>query len=243
MGPLGYASHTPFVDPFRPTPDRAAQWAAHIDALVASGAARRVNLIGHSQGGLDARYVAAALDPERRVRSVTTIGSPHRGAAVADVAFGVADASALGGAIVDAAVDQLAALYGDRGDQDSLAQLEQLTTESSAAFNDAILDRPDIPYASWAGHTCQLIDVLCIAAWDGEVVTPALSATHAVTALLQGDNDGLVSVESSKWGTYLGALPADHLDEVGLFPGTQAPGFDAAAFFQQEVERLAAAGL
>jgi len=41
-----------------------------------------VNLIGHSQGGLDVRYVAA-VRPDL-VASVTTIGAPHQGAQVAD---------------------------------------------------------------------------------------------------------------------------------------------------------------
>ena len=32
-------------------------------------------------------------------------------------------------------------------------------------------------------------------------------------------NDGLVPVESAKWGTFLGCVPADHLDEIGQIGG------------------------
>ena len=31
---------------------------------------------------------------------------------------------------------------------------------------------------------------------------------------LEGPNDGLVSVESAKWGTFLGSIEADHLEQI-----------------------------
>jgi triacylglycerol lipase len=40
-------------------------------------------LLGHSFGGLDARYVASQLDPEHRVQVVMTVSTPHRGTPVA----------------------------------------------------------------------------------------------------------------------------------------------------------------
>ena len=36
-------------------------------------------LVGHSMGGLDARYLITHLDPDRRVKSLLTIATPHRG--------------------------------------------------------------------------------------------------------------------------------------------------------------------
>ena len=46
--------------------------------------------------------------------------------------------------------------------------------------------------------------------------------------------DGLVTVDSAKWGTFLGCIPADHLDEVcqiaGASPGL-GNGFDCLAFY------------
>jgi triacylglycerol lipase len=40
-------------------------------------------LVGHSMGGLDARYLITHLDPDRRVKSLLTIATPHRGTPLA----------------------------------------------------------------------------------------------------------------------------------------------------------------
>jgi triacylglycerol esterase/lipase EstA (alpha/beta hydrolase family) len=238
----GFNVHVASVDPFQPTPVRATQWMGHLDELFATGQARRVNLIGHSQGGLDSRYLASVLDTEGRIRSITTVATPHRGAAAADLVNGLVEGSGITQAIADSVFDALIGLYGLDTDQDIIAQMTQLTSEASAQFNIDVPDRADVAYYSWAGVTCDLIDVVCQATHGAEIVDPLLAATHVVTSLLEGDNDGLVSVESSKWGTYLGALDADHLDEVGLLPGTTAPGFDHLEFYRSEAERLADEG-
>jgi hypothetical protein len=42
-------------------------------------------------------------------------------------------------------------------------------------------------------------------------------------------NDGLVAIDSARWGSFLGCIPGDHLDEIGqlvhLFPDPVS-GFD-----------------
>lgn len=242
LEPLGYAVHVGTVDPFQPSPVRAAQWAAQLDALAAAGLGRRFNLIGHSQGGIDARLVASALDPEHRVVSVTTISTPHHGTVVADVASGVLSHTLITPVVVDGLFDLFTAIYDTDDDQDIVAQLDQLSSHTMAQFNADVPDRPDVAYASWAGRTCALLDVLCQLGNGGEIVTPLFGATHLVIGLFEGANDGLVSVDSARWGEFLGELPADHLDEVGLFPGTTAPGWDHLAFFADEAARHAGAG-
>jgi triacylglycerol lipase len=54
-------------------------------------------------------------------------------------------------------------------------------------------------------------------------------------------NDGLVTVESSKWGEFQECLPADHLKEVGQL-GPAASSFDHLALFRRIVLRIRAAG-
>jgi triacylglycerol lipase len=40
-------------------------------------------LVGYSMGGLDARYLITHLDPDRRVKSLITVSTPHRGSPLA----------------------------------------------------------------------------------------------------------------------------------------------------------------
>ncbi|SEK83553.1 thioesterase [Nitrosovibrio tenuis] len=40
-------------------------------------------LVGHSMGGLDARYLITHLDPDRRIKSLITVSTPHQGSPLA----------------------------------------------------------------------------------------------------------------------------------------------------------------
>jgi triacylglycerol lipase len=82
------------------TTDRAVQLQKYVLYVLATTGAQKVNIIGHSQGGLDARYMISNLyitDPNdstkqismaTKVASLTTVASPHRGSSVADVLLG-----------------------------------------------------------------------------------------------------------------------------------------------------------
>ena len=58
----------------------------------------------------------------------------------------------------------------------------------------------------------------------------------------EGDNDGLVSVDSATWGDFRGVLPADHLDQVGMSDPLATAPLDHHAFFIAEATRLAELG-
>src|SRR5690606_31449197 len=70
------------VPPFNSTEVCGEVLLAQVEEILAVSGAAKVNLIGHSHGGLDVRYVAAVA-PEL-VASVTAVGSPHAGAELAD---------------------------------------------------------------------------------------------------------------------------------------------------------------
>ena len=58
---------------------------SRIDRTRASrGDAEPVNVIAHSMGGLDARYMITHLGMAEQVRSLTTVATPHHGTFVAD---------------------------------------------------------------------------------------------------------------------------------------------------------------
>jgi len=46
---------------------------------------KKVNVIGHSMGGIDARVAIARFGAAERVASLTTVASPHRGTPLADL--------------------------------------------------------------------------------------------------------------------------------------------------------------
>jgi triacylglycerol lipase len=54
-----------------------------IEAWLQETRSRQVDLIGHSQGGLLARYLAESTAMSDRIRKVITLGSPHQGSALA----------------------------------------------------------------------------------------------------------------------------------------------------------------
>ena len=75
-----------------------------------------------------------------------------------------------------------------------------LGTKSMSQFNSEVSNRPDVNYYSWgAQYEPGLVDTF---RWP-----------HTVILAAEGPNDGLVSVESAKWGEYRGTLiGVNHLD-------------------------------
>jgi triacylglycerol lipase len=102
---------------------------------------------------------------------------------------------------------------------------------------------------SWSG-------VACVSGSCGDVVDAALVPSYLWVDNHEGDNDGVVSVESARFGIYMGVLPHDHFDwtrtdaesrveEIGgrlagwLFGVRKEP---AERFHLEWLDRLRAAG-
>ncbi|KAK0465008.1 Alpha/Beta hydrolase protein [Desarmillaria tabescens] len=157
---------------------------------------RSVHLIGHSMGGLDCRYLTSKLTHRNfSVLSITTIGTPHRGSAFADHFL-----TTLGKSRMPSFLQFLDMLPNGGGDGKAF---EFLTLENMRRFNEEVKDVDGVQYFSW-----------------GAVYDPGFVDTwkwsHSVVLEKEGPNDGLVSVNSAKWGTYLGTLEdVNHLDLVG----------------------------
>jgi pimeloyl-ACP methyl ester carboxylesterase len=54
-----------------------------IDRIAAATRAKGIDVVGHSMGGLVASYLAKHIDGGEHVRRVVTLGTPHRGTALA----------------------------------------------------------------------------------------------------------------------------------------------------------------
>ena len=74
--------YTPQVTGYETSEARGEELLTYLEELSAVTGITQFNLIGHSQGGIDSRYVAS-VRPDL-VASVTSVGSPHFGSGTAD---------------------------------------------------------------------------------------------------------------------------------------------------------------
>ncbi len=245
------------VDAYNSSDVRGAELQTFVQGVLQQTGAAKVNLICHSQGGLDCRYVASNLGAH--IAAVVTIATPHRGDVVADIALGV-----LPGPLQTAVADLLdlfggAIIDGGAMNQNAQAAIHDLSTAGAADFTRRHPDDPRVAYYSIAGRSNNDDgDAECgspteapfVARWDAYVdpINPLLAPTNAIINSTFNPvpvNDGLVTVASAKWGTFLGCLPADHLDEVGQIGGV-SPGagnpFDHILFYRQLASWLAERG-
>lgn len=178
---------------------------------------KRYNLIGHSHGGLDARYILERY-PDL-VASVTTIGTPHRGSKVADYLVaqisGVGFFEALSRTLGDLMAYIISALSGNLHEQNIMSALNGLTTEAAAGFNSK--------YAIGMGKkSCSEGDSTYLGrglySWGSYGVSPQslfdlIGNVLAETSDLfdkNEKNDGLVAICSMKFGKWLGAREGSH---------------------------------
>jgi triacylglycerol lipase len=220
----GETVYTTQVPPFQSSAVRGEELAKQLDTILEETGACKVNLIAHSQGGLDARYVIGSLGYGERIASVITVSTPHRGSKVADVVLGLTPGGS--SALLEAFAKLIGRGVNDLGDDSdlraSLLQLSETTVEQFALDNP---DDPNVAFYSIAGRSLLLRseDDCGGIQWDGSRRTDAIDPLLLPTGLLLRGlslinptaNDGLVTVASAKWGTFLGCIPADHFDEVG----------------------------
>ncbi|KAG9587168.1 alpha/beta-hydrolase, partial [Aureobasidium melanogenum] len=184
-----------------------------------------------AQNGLDSRYMISQLKPPNvKVLSLTTIATPHRGSSFADVMF-----SWIGPTNIPKLYKMLEFFGFETG---AFSQLTQKYMREN--FNPKTPDREGIAYYSY-----------------GATVNPRFWSmfrqSHRIIQRLEGDNDGLVSVQSSKWGTYKGTLKdVSHLDMINwtnrlrwfLWELTgNKRNFNAIAFYLDIADMLAKEGL
>jgi triacylglycerol lipase len=207
------------VSQFNSTELRGEQLIDQIETIVAISGKPKVNLIGHSHGGLDVRYVAA-VRPDL-VASVTSVGSPHKGADLATwLEENVEDGSFTQGviaALAESLGDVLAFLTGHSNPQDAIAALGSLSASGLATFNASYPQ--GVPTTS-CGEGAFVVNGIRYYSWSGTgVLTNALDILDplmAITSVFYSEaNDGLVGRCSS----HLGDVIRDnyfhnHIDEI-----------------------------
>jgi triacylglycerol lipase len=223
-----------------------------IEEIVAISGKAKVNLIGHSHGGPTARYVAA-VRPDL-VASVTSVGAPHKGSAVADAISQIPEGSTAQGVIaglVNAIGSVIHLLSGSTSQtpQNALGALASLNSAGAAVFNAKF---PQGLSTTACGKGVQLVNGIRYYSWSGtspvtnvidpmDLITTAASLTFPKNAATDGFTE--------RCSSHLGMVIRDdyrmnHLDEVNQFLGLSSI-FETSpvSVYRQQANRLKLAGL
>jgi len=191
----------------------------------------KVNIIGHSQGGIDARYMITHLGMSGKVAVLTTLNAVHGGAPIADVIFGVVPTWLH--PFVGVVADTFGKLIFGGGEQDSIAMGQSLTVATLKQFNQNTPNKSGVKYYSY-GSKITVPDL---------IQHPMMGLVHPATwagGLFYGTgsaNDGVVPLSSQKWGTWKGGpstniytTGVDHLQATN-FEWTGQTWYDVKSYF------------
>jgi triacylglycerol lipase len=180
---------------------------------------QKVNLIGHSMGGLDSRYLISRLHFAERVESLTTIGTPHGGSSLAQLAL-----RPMGGRTARTARRFFSSLGYPIG------ALERLTPQFARTQLEKLAPaHPDVAYYSLTS---------AIPRKDfARRSLPLFWLSNRWLRKLEGENDGIVSVESSRYGETLAVFPGDHYGQIGQLLG-RSRGLDYPGLYRMILRKL-----
>ncbi|GFM82970.1 lipase [Pseudomonas cichorii] len=232
-----------------------------IEKTIRETGVSKVNLIGHSQGALTVRYVAAKR-PDL-VASVTSVAGPNQGSELADYLERTFPVGSAGGRVVNAVIGLLSwtittfetGYRGPKLPMNISASHQSLTTTGVALFN---RQYPQGLPQTWGGQGEELVNGVRYYSWSG-ILKPGI--TNRGRNLIDGTNvtcrifartfvkekgqcDGMVGRFSSHLGTVIGDdFPLDHFDIVNQTFGLVGKGANPVKLFLDHAARLKAAGL
>jgi triacylglycerol esterase/lipase EstA (alpha/beta hydrolase family) len=155
-----------------------------IDKILNETKSEKVNIIAHSKGGLDSRYLIWHHNYGDKVASLTTIATPHHGAEIADLIY---SQNIVHTNLVKKILETFGRLYGDTN-PDLFNVNYQLTTEKMKEFNKTVNVDDRVYYQSFYTTMRNPFDDLMF--FD----------SYRYIKKISGDNDGVVSKWSAQWG-------------------------------------------
>ena len=223
---------------------RGEQIITQIENILAVTGAQKVNLIGHSQGGPDTRYVAA-VRPDL-IASVTTVAGVNKGSAVAD--FVIKIPGPIQYVLIGALGQFVEVISGFSSPQDGRASMQQLSTSYMKTWNQTY--PAGVPTTA-CGEGDYVVNGIHYFSWSGaSILTNALDVTDAmvaVTSVFFGStpNDGLVGKCSSHLGQVIrDDYQQNHFDEVNQLLGLISPSTTSPpTLFRAHANRLKLLGL
>ncbi|MGI5958477.1 MAG: esterase/lipase family protein [Massiliimalia sp.] len=206
--------------------DNANQIAVRIRQIQRAERIEKVNLIAHSKGGLEARYLASGCGMGQDIASIITISTPHHGCKTLTGNF----AARIFSPLVVLGENRYGRILGDQY-PDFREAAGCMSWERAQQFNRRYPDVPGILYQSWGAELSRSRE------------DPLMALFYRVFYGLDGETDGFVSPQSSQWGEYRGTLfkiSHQHLTGFRRRPGKY---FDPCRFYVELVHELGKRGL
>lgn len=174
--------------------------------IISTEKCEKVNIIAHSKGGLEARYVISQLGIASHIASLTTISTPHRGSCFADFVIDKVPYP-----IFQTICSFINKLYIKIGDiqPDVYTTAHQLTTTYARFFNANNINDKNVYYQSYA-----TVMKHCFS-------HPLLLIPYIIISKKEKCNDGLVTLSSAQWGHFQKvfmneSLGTSHTDIIAL---------------------------
>lgn len=215
------------------TLQKALQFRSQFLTIMATTGKAKANIIGHSHGTNYSRLAISNLGLAPKVASWTNINGPQRGMVAIDVMLKILPDPIR--ALAAGVSDFVYALLGDDNPDFAGNLAEATTAYMTNVLNPNTPNIAGIYYQTWTSKLRYI---------STEATSIYLGATWLITKYYDGDNDGLVSVRSAKWGNFRGVVAGawwcggvSHLNVVGQLFGI-TPGFSAPDFFVTVVSDL-----
>lgn len=190
----GYCVYVSRQDGFGTIANNAEQLKEEIECVLQKEHAEKVNLIAHSKGGLDCKYLITDLGMEDKIASLTTLCTPHKGSPVASKIMKLPKFMLK---FVAFWIDLWYRICGDKHpDSFRVCQELQKHNNETLGISDKVF--------------CQSFSTTMNSARDDFVMSiPKLFFRQSDNV----ENDGLVSVESAMFANYRGSCldePVSH---------------------------------
>lgn len=186
--------------------NNAEQLRRSLEKALSEAGAEKVNIIAHSKGGLEARYLISTMGFGDRIATLTTLSTPHNGSLTVDKLLKFPEPAVK---FSCKAVDLWFKMIGDKN-PDTYSAISLFKTSSAEKFNKENPDDPQVYYQSY-GFVMNgfFSDITMCIPW---------LAVYSV----EGENDGLLAPRAVRWTNFKGIYRGggrrgiSHCDEVDL---------------------------
>jgi len=162
----------------------------NIEKILRETGKEKVNIIGHSKGGIDSRYLIWKYGFGEKVASLTTICTPHNGSEIADLFHRQKITHTK---FTKKVLAILGKLYGD-ANPDLYAVNYGLTTAKMREFNQRVVQDDRVFYQSLYVTMANAFDDMAFFIW------------YLFLKRASGKSDGVVSERSAKWGSAVACI-------------------------------------